>query len=161
MPVERIERAVQEENPAGQGVSEVVFCRIENPFAARPEAAQCRPQDEAQMVGRRFRVVLRFVRRQRLILRPIYRRLGPILSMTPRGMARTPELDGGLAVHLMLGKRDLYGRTNGGRIHNGYRRKTIDITRLKTNRRIQGLDNGETSRRIELTKNTRQVVRKN
>ena len=56
------------------------------------------------MVGRGLGVVLGYVGGQRGTLGAIDGDLRPGLRMPPRRRPRTPELDGGLAVRLVLGE---------------------------------------------------------
>lgn len=107
--------------------------RIQNPFPVRPEATERHAEGEAQMIGRRLGIELRFVLRKRSPLRPIHRHLSPLLSMPPRRRAGEFEFDGGF----VDGEGGFDLREDFVCTDDGEERKAVNITGLEVNPRVQ------------------------
>jgi hypothetical protein len=88
-----VESAIEEENARRQRVRQVILNRVEDPLAVRAEAAERHAERKAQMIGRRLRIVLGLVGRQRLADGAVDSHLRPLLSVTPARPARVTKLD--------------------------------------------------------------------
>ena len=116
--------------PGGQRVRQVSLRRVEDAFAVRAEPAERHAEREADVIGRRFGIVLGLVRRQRFAFGTVHGRLRPVLGVTPGGRTGAMEFDRGLAVRFVLGERLIEYREELIGIFNRKQRQSINVVRL-------------------------------
>jgi hypothetical protein len=100
---------------------------IEDAVVRGRKPAERDAEGEAEMIGRGLGVEGFFVFGERVVLGAVDGELGPGLSVAPRGRAGVAELDGWLAVGLVLGEGGLDGCEDFVR----KKRETADIADLK------------------------------